>query len=147
MDQRQYVPPPASAANGPYQHWLDDAANMGLMLFRMRNDSKRERILTPSTSPQRGTPPVSPPPPMSIPREPPPFEHHHHRGTPPPTSHPLSPTRHHHHQRSAAPQPPQEVTPRTNRALQTPTVATHSTGGSHSTHGSQQPSSFYLALD
>lgn len=28
-----------------YQHWLDDAAQMGLMLYRMRNDSKRERML------------------------------------------------------------------------------------------------------
>lgn len=29
----------------PFSHWLDDAAYMGLMLFRMRNDSKRERAL------------------------------------------------------------------------------------------------------
>ena len=41
--------------NDAYQHWLDDAAQMGLMLYRMRNDSKRERAL-------RGHAPLNNPP-------------------------------------------------------------------------------------
>lgn len=50
----------------PYQHWLDDAANMGLMLYRMRNDSKRERIQR--QHPSSGTPPR--PSPLPIPDPP-----------------------------------------------------------------------------
>lgn len=110
-----------------YQHWLDDAANMGLMLYRMRNDSKRERYVQP-----RATGPVPPPPPpvpplttgsAPIPMAVPPMERRHP----------------HHHHRAPAPVA-QEITPRTSRALQTPTVATHSSQGS----GDSQPGSFYL---
>lgn len=43
-----------------YQHWMDDAAHMGLMLYRMRQDSKRERLLREAHhhhhNPQRSTP-------------------------------------------------------------------------------------------
>ena len=45
------TPTPQGPHPIPYQHWLDDAAQMGLMLYRMRNDSKRERVL-------RNQPPV-----------------------------------------------------------------------------------------
>lgn len=113
----------------PYQHWLDDAANMGLMLFRMRNDSKRERIVTRLPTPvgsRHGSPSGPPMSPQQPPQPPPP------------------PSRHRsHRQAPVATAPPPDATPRTSRALQTPTVATQSSRDSAST----RPPSFYLPLD
>lgn len=113
----------------PYQHWMDDAANMGLILYRMRQDSKREQRM-PSSSP-----PPTPPNPPATPKSSPipirptpvlasPTPHNHARSAQSPT--PLSPPfpypvdttpLYHHH----------NTTPRTDAALQIPTVATHST--------------------
>ena len=79
-----------------YQHWLDDAAQMGLILYRMRNDSKRERLLR-----DEGHAPLrNPPDPVRRTTAPPP---------PPPITVP--------------PLPLTDPTPRTS-ALQVPTVAT-----------------------
>ena len=86
---------------GPYHHWLDDAAQMGLMLYRMRNDSKRERL-------QQQRHPA--PPPHQHPQSPPAAS------APPPTpGGRMVPVLQY---------PPlvQEPTPRTAAALQTPTV-------------------------
>ena len=59
--------------NDAYQHWLDDAAQMGLMLYRMRNDSKRERIVRVH---HRQYPPLrDPPDPQRIVVQPPPPPH------------------------------------------------------------------------
>lgn len=148
-------PPPSSSHPRPpeaaYQHWMDDAANMGLMLFRMRNDSKREGILSRGGSPQprsgAGTPP---PPPSSPPPLSPPRHHTNHPVQPPPP-----PNQHHHHHRPSTPKQQQhhhpDATPRTNRALQTPTVATtRSTAASSTTDSTvagTQPLSFYLPID
>lgn len=134
--------PPEAA----YQHWMDDAANMGLMLFRMRNDSKREGIVARQQS--SGTPPGTPPPVMSptgrqgtspVPSGPafsPQRQQRRHNTSPIPVPHPHSQAPHAHHVGSPPPlsafqpfqHPHQNVTPRTGLALQTPTVATASSG-------------------
>lgn len=115
----------------PYQHWLDDAANMGLMLFRMRNDSKREGIVQQRTPP--GTPPVVMSPKSDRGRGP---------GTPPPrgSSVPTQPPYAQHQPHTNPLQVPplayqhRDTTPRTNQALLTPTVATASSSGGTQEH-------------
>ena len=52
----------SGATPPPYQHWLDDAAQMGLMLYRMRNDSKRERMFRNHPPMVVRTSPPAPPP-------------------------------------------------------------------------------------
>ena len=46
----------------PYEHWLDDTAQLGLMLYRMRNDSRlqqhRQQGHRITTRPIVGTTPV-----------------------------------------------------------------------------------------
>lgn len=121
---------------GPYQHWLDDAANMGLMLFRMRNDSKREGIVARQQS--SGTPPGTPPPVVLSPQghrvgttPPEPFSPSGRHGTPPiPIPGIPSPPPPPHGRPPISPSNPQNVTPRTGLALQTPTVATTSSATS-----------------
>lgn len=134
----QPPPPPPTNHTDPYQHWLDDAAQMGLMLYRMRNDSKRERI-------------------VAMPTSPPAHGHHQHQ---------RRVVNHHQHQPMSSPHssgapPPQSqgpsdhlnATPRTTQALQTPTVATSSNTTSLVSphHPPQPPPSrpvpFYLPLD
>lgn len=116
----------------PYQHWLDDAANMGLMLYRMRNDSKRERLATHPVARHhqhhRGIPPTPPPP-------------------PPPNSPPLSPL-------PVRPLPVLDTPTPRSEALQIPTVATASGGAYHPqhpmmmmVHNPQQLPSLNLPLD
>ena len=139
-------PPSPSARPDAYQHWLDDAANMGLMLFRMRNDSKREGLVARQQQ-SSGTPPGSPPPGLSPTGR---------QGTPVPTGPGLSPQGQQRHPASSSSPipipprpkghahalsafqpfqspPPQDVTPRTGLALQTATVATTSSGASRVT--------------
>lgn len=112
-------PPPFNPPVVAYQHWLDDAANMGLMLYRMRQDSKRERLIQPRVHTR--------PPPV------------HHPDPPPPLPTPNARSR--------------DTTPRTDRALQTPTVATRNTSHSHPSPSNSFPSpvarppAFYLPLD
>ena len=42
MSRPNANPTPTSAPL-PYEHWLDDTANLGLMLYRMRNDSRLQQ--------------------------------------------------------------------------------------------------------
>ena len=138
------VPPPP----GPYEHWLDDAAQMGLMLYRMRNDSKRERMLQRRIRPPQVPPPPQPPPPS---RPIPPYygipEGYAYPvvGTPAvPVAAPVS-----------SPTPPYsyrssggttvDVTPRTNQALHTATV--HSVHPRPSIPPQPRPPPLNLALD
>ena len=106
-----------SHSKDAYQHWLDDAAQMGLMLYRMRNDSKRENMQP------RSTPP--PPPPPAVSGRPPVYRQvlrttsHH---PPPPPSPVVVPTQPPYAQ--STPAHSRDTTPRTQRAIQTPTVAT-----------------------
>lgn len=102
-----------------YQHWLDDAANMGLMLYRMRQDSKRERLLRGGHHHPSGTPSHRVKPPLVVPDPP---------IVPPSPVVVVS----------------SDPTPRTSAALQTPTVATAPSTPSASAH---QPHPLYLSLD
>lgn len=112
--------PSTSIPDAAYQHWLDDAANMGLMLYRMRQDSRRERLLRGGHHhPSSGTPPRVKPP-LVVPD--------------PPVVVPPSPA-------AVASSDP---TPRTSAALQTPTVATAPSTPPASAH---QPHPLYLSLD
>jgi hypothetical protein len=115
-----------------YQHWLDDAANMGLMLYRMRNDSKRERMVGPPRV-QNNAPP-SPAPPQTPASSPIPMATR--------RQHPVDHPHRHRAYETPSPMRLREVTPRTSRALQTPTVATQSTD----TSSVAQPPAFYLPL-
>lgn len=127
----------------PYQHWLDDAANMGLMLFRMRHDSKRERLIPSRPGSPMGFPPGSPQQARAGPNQRP-TGGGSASGNAPPA--PRSGHRHPHDGRPGVPPAPNtppalqplalvdNATPRTSRALQTPTVATESS------HHSTQPS-------
>lgn len=142
--------PPPGAKPEAYQHWMDDAANMGLMLFRMRNDSKREGIVERQRQ-SSGTPPGTPPPVLSpqgrrVGTSPPPplFSPKGQQMRPRQSSSspiPIPPGPPIPHSQLSAFQPfpsnqshlPQNVTPRTGLALQTPTVATSSSGNSRHT--------------
>lgn len=112
----------------PYQHWLDDAAQMGLMLYRMRNDSKRERLTT--TTPPAGS--------GGPPRGRPVYHHRMPLVTPQPV--PVVPSQ----PEVGTPAHSRDTTPRTQQALHTPTVATrHYT----STSATSSPGALYLPLD
>lgn len=122
MEPNPHGPPRPDA----YQHWLDDAASMGLMLYRMRNDSKRERLLMSRGRPSHQPPPSSPinlaTTPLVVPK-------------PEPV-------------RMVQPIPIPNATPRTSRALQTPTVATQSTSsGDDAVLPQQQQRMHYQPLD
>lgn len=60
MSTHQPYNAPNTIVGTPYQHWLDDAAQMGLMLFRMRQDSRRERLLDGRHRHRRETPDPKP---------------------------------------------------------------------------------------
>lgn len=121
-----YHTPNASSSGVPlppsryptYQHWLDDAAQMGLMLFRMRHDSKRERILSQSPPPSRMVPTTPP----SNPVVSPPARHQSQR---------VPPIRTRNEERVSM-VTSLDATPRTTAALNTPTVTTESHQSSES---------------
>ena len=131
----------APSPPAPYEHWLDDAAQMGLMLYRMRNDSKRERMLQ-----RRSRPP--PPPPAGPPTRPiPPYygipEGYAYpvTGTPAvPSAAPVSSGTPQYSYRSST-----DVTPRTTQALHTATI--HSVQPRPSIPPQPRPPPLNLALD